>query len=62
MNKKVEVITRTGAALSYNNVKSVTLIDDESHGQAAIGGGLESGEVRLIVASPAVALIRIEAA
>lgn len=49
-------------ALVFESVDSITLIDDQSHGPAAIGRNLETGEVRLIVASPAVVTVRIEAA
>lgn len=48
-------------ALVFEDVTSITLIDDQSHGQPAIGKTLESGEVRLLVSSPAVVTVRIEA-
>lgn len=49
-------------ALVFDAVDSITLIDDHSHGPAAIGKTLETGEVRVLVASPAVITVRIEAA
>ena len=58
---RVSVVSRLNNKHEFINVDQITLIDDESHGPGAIGGNLDSGEVRLLISSPAVLSVRIEA-
>jgi len=47
--------------LGFSDVDKITLIDDESHGPAAIGATL-SGETRVLISSPAIIAVRIDGA